>query len=527
MCTSAGTLLGQACVEASRSACRWPPARCPTLQPAAPPRPQLELASKQSELQRITADVALLRRRSAAELQRLRTTLAATGLVQLPPVAPSGLGQQPDQPSEQWHESQQGPPPPLEDRFPPGLQQQLKQRQLEQQDGVPAWVTATGEVPDESRVRSEQKRSDGKQVQLNGAAHGEAHDRQADEVPQQQQQQEEQEQEEPWQAAEQQEQLTLAAEQRLQADGDGLLPQQAAQQPVAEDATAIEANGQETNGHGPAAAEQTPGAAPEEGEAKQRWRFGLEPEPREHPAWVQETAAGGRWGGSGLHGSRDKDALPASRGMETRHLGWPQEHRWAPTPIKPAGRRQGPALPTWPARLQATPVACAPAAPHPPHPQPYPNHPFLTAAIPGSPPSAAVREWTDPAFTCEVLNAFPAKAVADVEEARVSRACGTRHRRICAIQAGCGACRSGKLYADQADMGQPCEGAGGRRRRPLAPQASPARPGMRAPPCSGRVLAPASSVGTEPLSGAAPDSQSTSPCRPAAVPDRAGRLHAA
>lgn len=42
------------------------------------------------------------------------------------------------------------------------------------------------------------------------------------------------------------------------------------------------------------------------------------------------------------------------------------------------------------------------------------------AAIPGSPPSAAVREWTDPAFTCEVLNAFPAKAVADVEEARVS-----------------------------------------------------------------------------------------------------------
>ena len=84
--------------------------------------PQLELANKQSELQRITADVALLRRRSAAELQRLRTTLAATGLVSLPP-APNGLGQQPEQMPQLWQDEPQGP---SSGRLPTAQQQQRR-----------------------------------------------------------------------------------------------------------------------------------------------------------------------------------------------------------------------------------------------------------------------------------------------------------------------------------------------------------------------------------------------------------------
>ncbi|KAL4459077.1 hypothetical protein ABPG75_013942 [Micractinium tetrahymenae] len=268
---------------------------------------QMELASKQSELQRISADVALLRRRSAAELDRLRTTLAATGLVpplqHLTQAAPGGRGQQPDQAPRQQQEDQQAQQAPLNGHSPAGLQQ-LEQQPEQQQDEAPAWAPGPNGLPDGLPQLSELEQHREGQAQLNGAMPAEINGQHADEV-----------------ALEQQYGDALAADEQRQLNGNGLSEQAAA---------AAQQGAEETNGHGPAAAEQAVAAGAEEGEAQQRWRFGLEQEPREHPAWVQETAA----------------------------------------------------------------------------------------AIPESQSRAAVREWTDPAFTCEVLNAFPAKAVADVEEAR-------------------------------------------------------------------------------------------------------------
>ncbi len=243
--------------------------------------PQLELANKQSELQRITADVALLRRRSAAELQRLRTTLAATGLVSLPP-APNGLGQQPEQMPQLWQDEPQGP---SRGRLPTAQQQQQRQleqqqQQLEQQLAARAWAPAPIEQPMEPAA-AELEQQDKEPEQLSGDMPSQIEKAQSDAPAQQQQPP-------PPQQQQLDDEVASAAEQQQQLNGNSVSEQQASQQ---QEAAA------DTNGQGPTAGEQQQAAPAEEGEAQQRWRFGLEPEPVEHPAWVQETAAGEQEGG--------------------------------------------------------------------------------------------------------------------------------------------------------------------------------------------------------------------------------------